>query len=62
MHVLPVWLYVYHLPACGYQKKKVSDPLKLESWMVVSLHVDAGVALSGPVHEQQVVLTAEPSL
>lgn len=37
-------------------------PAYLESQMVVTFHADAGVALSGPLHEQYVVLTSEPTL
>lgn len=47
---------------CPPKQKKALDPLELELQTFVSHHVDAGGSNPGPLEEQPMLPTSEPSL
>lgn len=59
---LPSCMSVHmHAGALRGQKRASSDHLELELQPVVSHHVDPGKVNPGPLKEQPLLLTAEPS-
>lgn len=58
--VLSASMSVHHM--CARSLWRPEDPLEVELRTVVSCYVGAGVWAPGPVEEQPVILTTEPSL
>lgn len=56
MNILPEYTSVHHLHVwCPQRKKRVSDSMELELWMIVGYHVD-GRNLSKSLQPQRLVL------
>lgn len=62
MRVLSARMSVYHVPGALGDQKRESDPLTLESQMVVNRRCQCWESNSGPPQVYPVLLTTEPSL
>lgn len=58
--VLPASMSIHHM--CARCLWRLEDPLEVELRTVVSCYVGAEIQAPGPVKEQPVILSTEPSL
>lgn len=59
---LHAYLHTTHVSGAHRGPKRALDPLELELQMVACQHVGAGESNLGPLQEQSVLSTTEPSV